>query len=157
MTALYPAALGRLTSPLSLNSRTAPHIVSRHLRGLAGGGLPLATPVDNDAVADHWVDYYVDRILEKKDTVTIIDGEPGEGKSNFALWLGSEGSGPPRAGRPVGTRILDLENDIVYRLTTFVHRVYQSSRQNPERDHRRRGRAGRSPRNLGAERRRADP
>lgn len=130
MTALYPAALGRLTSPLSLNSRTAPHIVSRHLRGLAGGGLPLATPVDNDAVADHWVEYYVDRILEKKDTVTIIDGEPGEGKSNFALWLGMKIR--DRLGRETeSARTLDLDNDIVYRLTTFVQRVYQSSRANP--------------------------
>ena len=130
MTALYPAALGRLTSPLSLNSRTAPHIVSRHLRGLAGGGLPLATPVDNDAVADHWVEYYVDRILDKKDTVTIVDGEPGEGKSNFALWLGSKVR--DRLGHETGTtKMLDLEKDVVYRLTTFVHRVYESTREKP--------------------------
>jgi hypothetical protein len=90
----------------------------------------VSSVADAEAIADHWVNYYVRRILDKKDTVTIVDGEPGEGKSNFTLWLAARIR--YRLGLELGlTRTLDLQNDIVYRLTTLIHRVYQSSRENP--------------------------
>jgi hypothetical protein len=126
----YPAALRRLASPESFDSMATANVTSRHLRHMIGNDLPEAVPVDDAAVVDHWVEYFVDRILDKKDTWAIVDGEHGEGKSNFTLWLGSKIR--RRLGEETGTaKVLDLEHDVVYRLTTFTHRVYESSRQNP--------------------------
>jgi hypothetical protein len=130
MTGSYPTALGRLTSPESFDPTAISNVTDRNLRNLIGNDLPEATPVDDDAVVQHWVDYFVDRILDKKDTIAIVDGEPGEGKSNFTLWFGSKVR--DRLGREMGlSRTLDLENDVVYRLTTLIHRVYGSSRDKP--------------------------
>lgn len=130
MRSAYPAALSRLRSPLSFDPSAVEHITSRHLRHMIGNDLPEATPVDDADVAEHWVTYLVDRILDKKDTVVIVDGEPGEGKSMFTMWLAAKVR--DRLGRETGTtRKLDLANDITYRLTTYIHRVYQSSRENP--------------------------
>ena len=126
----YPSALTRLTSPESFDSTAISNLTGRHLRQMIGNDLAEATPVDDAAVVDHWVEYFVDRILDKKDTWAIVDGEPGEGKSNFSLWLGAKIR--DRLGQEMGTsRTLDLQNDVVYRLTTLIHRVYQSSRDNP--------------------------
>ena len=126
----YPSALSRLSSPESFDPTAIANVPARHLREIIGSDLPEATPVDAAAVAAHWVKFYVDRILDKKDTVTIVDGEPGEGKSNFTLWLSSKVR--DRLGRETGgPRRLDLENDVVYRLSTLIHRVYQSSREHP--------------------------
>jgi len=126
----YPTALSRLTSPDSFDSASLSNVTRRHLRRLIGSDLAEATPVDDSDVADHWVQYFVDRIIDRKDTVVIVDGEPGEGKSTFTLWFGSKVR--DRLGRETGgQRKLDLEHDVVYRLTTFVHRVYESSRDKP--------------------------
>lgn len=104
--------------------------MDRHLRHLVGSDLPEGTPIDDAAVVDHWVDWYVDRILDKMDTVTAVTGKPGIGKSNFTLWLAMKVR--ERLGRILGTaRVLDLQADVVYRLTTFIDRVYKSSRENP--------------------------
>jgi len=129
--AAYPSALSRLTSLQSFDPTAVSNITSRHLRGIIGNTLPEATPVDDADVVDHWVDFYVDRVLDKRDTVTIVDGlEPGIGKSMFTIWLAMKVRA--RLGRILGTaRVLDLEQDVVYRLTTLIHRVYQSSRANP--------------------------
>lgn len=130
MTAIYPSALTRLTSPQSFDSKAISNITGRHLRQMIGNDLVQATPVDDAAMVEHWVQYYAGRILEKKDTVTICDGEPGEGKSNFILWLAAKIR--DRLGREMGTsRVLDLDRDVVYRLSTFAYRVDQSSRQDP--------------------------
>jgi len=130
VTSSYPAALTRLTSPESFDSTAISNLTGRHLRQMIGNDLAEATPVDDAAVVEHWVEYFVDRILDKKDTWAIVDGEPGEGKSTFTLWLGSKIRA--RLGEEMGgPRVLDLEHDVVYRLTTLVHRVYQSSRENP--------------------------
>jgi hypothetical protein len=126
----YPTALSRLTSPESFDPGAISNVTGRHLRRLTGNELPEREGIDDSGILDHWVEYYVDRIIDKKDTVTIVDGEPGEGKSNFTLWLGAKIRA--RLAKEMGTpSTLDLEHDIVYRLTTFVHRVYQSSRAQP--------------------------
>lgn len=123
-------ALDRLASSASYSLADYGNVSTRHMRSIVGTQLPEATPVDDVAVVDHWVDYYVDRILSKRDTVTIVDGEPGEGKSNFALWLGTKVR--QRLSHEIGgPKRLNLEDDVVYRLTTFIHRVYQSSRDEP--------------------------
>ena len=97
---------------------------------MIGNELPEPTPYDDATVVDHWVNYFVDRILTKRDTVAIVDGEPGEGKSNFTLWFAAKVR--QRLGQETGTsRVLDLDRDVVYRLTTFIHRVYESSRADP--------------------------
>ena len=128
--ASYPTALDRLRSPESFDFTAPGNGLGRHLRWIIGSDLAEATPVDDTDVMEHWVQYYVDRILDKKDTVTIVDGEPGEGKSNFTLWLAIKIR--DHLGRELGkSRVMDLQNDVVYRLTTFIHRVYQSSRENP--------------------------
>ena len=128
--ASYPSALSRLTSPESFDPSAIANVPARHLREIIGNDLPEGTPVDDRDVVEHWVQYYVDRILSKRDTVTIVDGEPGEGKSNFTLWLAMKVI--DRLGRDLGTtRLLDLDRDVVYRLTTFTQRVYESSRENP--------------------------
>ena len=130
MSVAYPSALHRLTSPESFDPTAISNLTGRHLRGMIGNDLPEATPVDDAEVVDHWVEYFVDRILDKKDTIAIVDGEPGEGKSNFTLWLGSKIR--YRLGVEIGgPKVLDLEHDVVYRLTTLVHRVYESSREKP--------------------------
>lgn len=126
----YPTALERLNSTESFDPRSPSNILERHMRRVIGNELDEATPIDDEQVAQHWVDYYVDRILDKKDTVTIVDGEPGDGKSNFTLWLGSMVR--DAIGRKLGTdRTLNLEEDVVYRLSNFVRRVYKSSRKDP--------------------------
>ncbi len=125
-----PTALVRLTSTDAFDARAPSNMVSRRLRELTGSVLPTSVPVDDAGIAEYWVDYHVDRILDKKDTVVVVDGEPGEGKSTFTLWMASRVR--RKLGQLMGTaRTLDLDNDVVYRLSTLVHRVYLSSRENP--------------------------
>ncbi|HEY1197309.1 MAG TPA: hypothetical protein VGG32_01095 [Thermoplasmata archaeon] len=130
MSAAYPAALNRLTSAESFDPAAISNVTGRHLRQIIGSDLKEATPVDDEDEINYQAGFLVDRVMNKEDTVVIVTGEPGVGKSMFTMMLGSIVK--RRLGLETGTsRTLDLELDIVSRLTTFSRRVYQSSRKNP--------------------------
>jgi hypothetical protein len=100
------------------------------MRQLVGNDMPEGIPVDQAAVLDHWVQFYVDRVLSGQDTVTVCDGEAGIGKSMGTLYLISKVR--ERLGRETGTtRTLALKRDVVWRLSQLLQRVHESSREDP--------------------------
>jgi hypothetical protein len=130
LSAEYPSALEYLLSPESFDPGKAENVLDRHTRRLVGSAVGQRTPVDDDDRADYWTRFLVDRVLQNRDTTIIVDGLPGEGKSNFALWLASRVRW--LLGKELGVpRRLDLKQDVVSRLTLFTRRVYQSSREKP--------------------------
>lgn len=130
MSPSYPSALERLSSPESFDPRAIANIPARHLRELLGSDVGEGMPVDREAVIEHHVRWYVDRILEGWDVLTIADGEPGVGKSMGLLYLISRVR--DLLGRETGTtRMLDLRRDVVWRPDTLIQRINDSSREDP--------------------------
>jgi hypothetical protein len=128
--ALHPRALDILRSPGSFDPASPRNIGRVRLRELMGSDLPDATPIDASTVIEHWVDYIVGLILDKKDCVVMCDGTPGEGKSTFSLWLCLLVR--QALNQALGTRQnFEVERDICYRLSDLIHRILQSSRENP--------------------------
>lgn len=121
----------RLESPIAYNPGESDAIAEAWLRRLTNGNLPEGQlPPDQEAVRAHWIDFLVGRILDKKDTVIVLDGEPGEGKSALGreLQLGVRNSLNAALGISVP---FNLETDIPYRLSYFIHRVWLSSIASP--------------------------
>lgn len=127
----FPSALELLADPESFDPLDRTNIVTAHLRSVTGAEVEQPDGyADDEMISQHWVDYFVDRVLDKKDTIAIIDGEPREGKSNFALWLAAKVR--QELGLAMGRRTtLDLQWDVIYDTPTLLHRMYRSSREDP--------------------------
>ncbi len=104
--------------------------VGNRVRQSAGSALTPVQAVGDDEIADYWTNQVVGRILDKKDTIFIVDGEPSEGKSTFTLWF--ELRIVRALSKALGTDLkFDLEKDICYTLSGFIQRVRDSSADRP--------------------------
>lgn len=126
-----PSSLEVLRSPLSFDPDSRESITAANLRRLIGQDLPSPVPIDNEAVTAFHVDLLVGRILEKKDTVVVVDGEPGEGKSTYTIGLGARVKNALSAA--LGKRDqFELEQHVVYRESDLIHQIHINSRENPQ-------------------------
>lgn len=70
------------------------------------------------------------RILEKKDTVVVVDGEPGDGKSTYSLGFGARTKNALSAA--LGSKEqFDLERDVVFRESDLIHEIHLNTREDP--------------------------
>lgn len=118
-------------SPWDYHPSDAHSVVTVQLRNLMDSALPPgALPPDEEAVRAHLIDFLVARVLDKKDTVVLIDGEPGDGKSALGRELVLGVRNALNAVLDLDTPFV-LEQDIPYRLSHFIHRIWQSSVEVP--------------------------
>jgi hypothetical protein len=125
-----PSALDILTSDGALDPLLPENVVLSRLREMVGSDLPEGKPVDEEGVVQHWVDYIVGLILDKKDCVVIVDGTPGEGKSTFSLWICLRIREALNRALKVQEQF-KVDRDVTYRLSSLIHRINQSSREKP--------------------------
>lgn len=134
---LHPTSLDVQSAPWRFDAGDPFNIATSHLRVVAGVDIPADfTPVDDDTVIEHWVEFFVDRILSGKDTVFIVDGEAGEGKSTFTLWFLAKvrrrlSERLRSLGRGEINPLLNLDWDVIYDTPSLLHRIYTSSKKDP--------------------------
>lgn len=126
----HPRPLDLLTSYSALDPFLLPNIELGKLRELTDSDLPVGTLVGDEEVADHWIKDIVDHHLDKKDSVVIVDGTPGEGKSTFTLWLALEIRARLNEALGLEDRF-EVSRDIIYRQSELEHRILQSERKHP--------------------------
>lgn len=117
-----------LQSPWDVDPADPHAIMETRIRELTDTELPSGgIPPDKEAMRAHWVDTLVGRVIDRKDTVVIIDGEPGEGKSALGRELTLAVINALNAVLPDRKMQFSLEDDVPYRLSSFIYGVYRSS------------------------------
>jgi hypothetical protein len=125
-----PSALEVLNAPEAFDPDRPEQVAAVYFRSEGGMSLPEARPIDADGVWFYHIDRAVDHIRNGMDFIIVITGKTGRGKSTVAITFCDRLRNALNAELGLH-EVFDPEQDVIYRLSDLIYRIFQSSGENP--------------------------